>query len=320
MLSLCRCCRLCLSPKQAQHQLHANRSCRFLHAACKSRLVRCRQRVVQAEMQLDNRELLVGDCLSLASFCLYKQVNSTSQRLSCTVQRRHHKANHLAWCMQITAIILTPNFPGWLAPMHFNPTRFEEFLSFAITVCGTWVGASWLVGGYKANATSGDTPVCHDTMSAAADYAFTAVSQQCLLHPRAVMTRPADKHEVNMYAATCHQDVCLVGPSPTTSSSQAMSLTHVALLHPPARPLHGLMATRSICHTCTLQRVAPCLQCSEWKLGRCRFANCTSTSQFHVAGESASGSSTAGAGDCSRRQVPRGCHQLCICPTSSCNR
>ena len=39
--------------------------------------------------------------------------------------------------------------------MHFNPVRFEEFLSFAITVCGTWVGASWLVGGYKSTATSG---------------------------------------------------------------------------------------------------------------------------------------------------------------------
>lgn len=110
--------------------------------------------------------------------------------------------------MQITAIILTPNFPGWLAPMHFNPTRFEEFLSFAITVCGTWVGASWLVGGYKANATSGDTTICHDTISAA-DYAFTADS--CLLHTHAVMTRPAEKPEVNMYAATCYQDVCLAG-------------------------------------------------------------------------------------------------------------
>lgn len=63
----------------------------------------------------------------------------------------------MALRMQITAIILMPNFPGWLAPMHFNPTRFEEFLSFAITVCGTWVGAAWLVGGYKANATSGET-------------------------------------------------------------------------------------------------------------------------------------------------------------------
>lgn len=57
--------------------------------------------------------------------------------------------------LQITAIIFMPSFPGWLAPMHFNPVRFEEFLSFAITVCGTWVGAAWLVGGYKSNATSG---------------------------------------------------------------------------------------------------------------------------------------------------------------------
>ena len=92
--------------------------------------------------------------------------------------------------------------------MHFNPTHFEEFLSFAITVCDTWVGASWLVDGYKANATSGDTTICHDTISAA-DYAFTAVS--CLLQTHTVMTRPADKHGVNMYVAKHHQDVCSVG-------------------------------------------------------------------------------------------------------------
>ena len=82
-------------------------------------------------------------------------------------------------CTQITAIILTPNFPGWLAPMHFNPTRFEEFLSFAITVCGTWVGAAWLVGGYKANATSGDPTVCYDTIPIA-NYPFAAAV--CPLH------------------------------------------------------------------------------------------------------------------------------------------
>lgn len=68
---------------------------------------------------------------------------------------RHHVITCPDCAMQITAIILNPSFPGWLAPMHFNPIRFEEFLSFAITVCGTWVGASLLVGGYKANATSG---------------------------------------------------------------------------------------------------------------------------------------------------------------------
>ena len=32
------------------------------------------RRHVSAPAQLDNRELLIGDCLSLVSFCLYKQV------------------------------------------------------------------------------------------------------------------------------------------------------------------------------------------------------------------------------------------------------
>lgn len=276
-------------------------------------------------MQLDNRELLVGDCLSLVSFCLYKQVNSTSQMFSCTARRRHHKASHLARCMQITAIILTPNFPGWLAPMHFNPTRFEEFLSFAITVCGTWVGASWLVGGYKANATSGDTTICRDTIS---DAHYNLIAVGCLLHTYPVLTRPADTHGVNMYAASCPQDVCMhLFQMTSTSSSQARPVTHIALLHPLVRPLHGLVATQSICQTChppkacTLPGLKSHARCKAkiCKLGRCRLANCTSTSQLHMAGESASGSGPAGAGDCSRRPLACGRHQLCICPTSSRN-
>lgn len=40
---------------------------------------------------------------------------------------------------QITAIIFLPNFPGWLAPLAFNPVRFLEFFSFAATLLGTWV-------------------------------------------------------------------------------------------------------------------------------------------------------------------------------------
>ena len=154
---LANCFRLCAIQKQAQHQLHASPFCSLTRPASNFRYCRQRQRVVKAEMQLDNRELLVGDCLSLVSFCLYKQVNNTAQcraPLSCSTHTR--KSSQMSMYAQITAIILTPSFPGWLAPMHFNPTRFEEFLSFAITVCGTWVGASWLVGGYKANATSGD--------------------------------------------------------------------------------------------------------------------------------------------------------------------
>jgi hypothetical protein len=41
-------------------------------------------------------ELLIGDCVALLLFCLYKQ---------------------------ITAIIISPSFPGWLAPLSFNPIR-----------------------------------------------------------------------------------------------------------------------------------------------------------------------------------------------------
>lgn len=35
--------------------------------------------------------------------------------------------------MQITALILMPSFPGWLAPLNFSLLRFEEFLSFLLT-------------------------------------------------------------------------------------------------------------------------------------------------------------------------------------------
>ncbi len=79
-------------------------------------------------LQLDNRELLVGDCVSLVSFALYKQ---------------------------IAAIVFLPSFPGWLAPLSFNPLRFIEFGAFAATLCGTWVACATILGGYKMAATSG---------------------------------------------------------------------------------------------------------------------------------------------------------------------
>ena len=102
--SLCKCCRLCPPSKQA-HQLHASRSCSFALSANMSRLCRHRQRVVQAAMQLDNRELLVGDCLSLVSFCLYKQVKSRMQRSA-----KHHVGHTTSQHIWHCARRLQPSF------------------------------------------------------------------------------------------------------------------------------------------------------------------------------------------------------------------
>jgi hypothetical protein len=55
---------------------------------------------------------------------------------------------------QITALIFLPSFPGWLAPLAFNPARFLEFFSFAATLMGTWVGSGYLAGGYRFTATA----------------------------------------------------------------------------------------------------------------------------------------------------------------------
>lgn len=75
----------------------------------------------------ENWELLVGDCVSLLSFCLYKQ---------------------------IAALIMMPTFPGWTAPLQFNPLRLEEFASFSLTLIGTWVASSLLLGNYQTLATA----------------------------------------------------------------------------------------------------------------------------------------------------------------------
>lgn len=50
------------------------------------------------------------------------------------------------------------SFPGWLAPLNFNPDRFLEFLSFTGTVCGVWVAAALLTGGYAYATTAGRLP------------------------------------------------------------------------------------------------------------------------------------------------------------------
>jgi hypothetical protein len=76
---------------------------------------------------VENVELLIGDMLAQVSFATYKQ---------------------------IIAIALSPQFKGWLAPLHFNPIRFEEFFSFVVTICGTWAAAGILLGAYTNDASA----------------------------------------------------------------------------------------------------------------------------------------------------------------------
>lgn len=64
---------------------------------------------------MDTPELLVGDCVALLCFALYKQ---------------------------IAALVLSPSFPGWLAPLGFSPLRFAEFANFAAMLLASWVRAA----------------------------------------------------------------------------------------------------------------------------------------------------------------------------------
>jgi hypothetical protein len=59
--------------------------------------------------------------------------------------------------LQIGAIALSPDFPGWLAPLHLNPVRLAEFVSFSSTLTLTWVGCALVLGGYAGSATA-DVP------------------------------------------------------------------------------------------------------------------------------------------------------------------
>ena len=70
---------------------------------------------------IENIELLIGDMLGLVVFATQKQIFS---------------------------IVLSPNFEGWLAPLRFNPLRFEEYFSLVVTLCGTWFAAGILLGAY----------------------------------------------------------------------------------------------------------------------------------------------------------------------------
>lgn len=73
------------------------------------------------KFSVENEELLLGDVLTLFTFCCYKQIQS---------------------------IVFSPTFPGWTAPMRFNPDRFIEFFAFSFTCIGTLVAVSYVTGGY----------------------------------------------------------------------------------------------------------------------------------------------------------------------------
>lgn len=62
--------------------------------------------------------------------------------------------------------MLSPNFPGWLAPLSFSPLRLLEFASFVLTLCGSWAGAALVVGGYHTATTSDLRTALSDTCRA----------------------------------------------------------------------------------------------------------------------------------------------------------
>ena len=73
--------------------------------------------------------------------------------------------NHLPCChVQITSLLFLPDFPGWTAPLHFNPIRFEELAIFCITLCVCWIGACGVVGGYRTGATASERAACFGSL------------------------------------------------------------------------------------------------------------------------------------------------------------
>lgn len=114
--------RLCLAPRPARALQR--------HGAAGAFSSRAQASKGDTGPRLDNLELLIGDVLCLVSFATYKQIG---------------------------AIALSPDFPGWLAPLHLNPVRLAEFLSFSSTLTLTWVGCALILGGYAGSATA-DVP------------------------------------------------------------------------------------------------------------------------------------------------------------------
>jgi hypothetical protein len=55
-------------------------------------------------------------------------------------------------------MVLSPSFPGWFAPLSFNPLRFAEFANFAGMLVASWVVAATLTGGYSGAAVGAGVP------------------------------------------------------------------------------------------------------------------------------------------------------------------
>jgi len=107
---------------------------------------------------VENIELLIGDMLAQVSFATYKQ---------------------------IVAIIISPHFEGWLAPLHFNPIRFEEFFSFVVTICGTWAAAGILLGAYTNEASA-------DVRSALVATCKVWIGSMCVVAAQLVLVTAAE--------------------------------------------------------------------------------------------------------------------------------
>lgn len=93
---------------------------------------------------------------ALCTAIVYRPPHTTLPRTAfvychCAPPPAHHHR-------QIAAIVTSPTFPGWLAPLNFNPLRFVEFADFASMLVAAWVVAATLTGGYSGAAVGTGVP------------------------------------------------------------------------------------------------------------------------------------------------------------------
>ena len=80
-----------------------------------------------SKQTIENEELLIGDVVTLLSFCCLKQID---------------------------AIVTSPDFPGWTAPLEFRYERWIEFSSFLIATVATFCTVAYLTNGYSKEGSS----------------------------------------------------------------------------------------------------------------------------------------------------------------------